>query len=82
LIVLGCTVGALMAGGMLAVIAGPLALVLLGIGVVQAAWIIPIWRYHRRIGETETAKGILIMASIIFLLNAGCWGFVASLNLH
>jgi hypothetical protein len=72
-----------MAGGMLAAVAGALAFaVLLGIGVVQAAWVVPLWFHFRRIGETETAKGILIMASIIFLLNAGCWGFVASLNFH
>ena len=56
--------------------------VLGGIGVVQTAWIIPLWRYFRRMGETETVKGILIMASIIFLLNAGCWGLVGTMSLH
>jgi membrane protein YdbS with pleckstrin-like domain len=54
------------------------AAALFGIGVVQAAWIVPLWRRYRAIGETETAKGLLIAAGIIFLLNAGCWGIVAT----
>jgi hypothetical protein len=82
LIVVGCTFGALVGAGMIAAIAAPLALLLLGIGVVQLLWIIPLSVHYRRIGETETFKGIVIMASIVFLLNAGCWGFVANLNFH
>ena len=60
--------------------AGIALVLLLGVGIVQAAWIVPVWRHYRRIGETETAKGVLIMASIVFLLNAGCWGLVASMG--
>jgi hypothetical protein len=52
--------------------------VILGIGIVQAAWIVPLWLYYRRAGEMETVKGLLITAGVIFLLNAGCWGVVAS----
>lgn len=58
-----------------AVVAG-----LLGIGIVQAAWIIPLSYYYRRMGETQTTKGLLITASVIFLLNAGCWGTVATMR--
>jgi hypothetical protein len=57
------------------------SILLMGIGVVQAAWMIPIWRYYRRLGETETAKGVLIMAGIVFLLNAGCWGLIATVGI-
>jgi hypothetical protein len=32
----------------------------------------------RKSGKSETAKGILIAATITFLLNAGCWGLVAT----
>jgi hypothetical protein len=83
IIAIGCTIAAFFGAGILAAFTrGVGFVVLLGIGVVQALWIVPIWRSFRKMGETETAKGILIMASIVFLLNAGCWGFIASLNLH
>jgi hypothetical protein len=59
---------------------GVTAIVLLGIGVLQAAWIVPLVRYYRTKGEAETAKGLLIAAGIVFLLNASCWGVVASLR--
>jgi hypothetical protein len=85
LVVIGCTVGAIILGFGLAVgsLSGILGWVLLlGIGLVQAAWIVPLWLSFRRRRETETAKGVLIMASVVFLLNAGCWGLVASLSIH
>jgi hypothetical protein len=53
---------------------------LLGIGAVQALWVVPLWLYYRRAGETETVRGILGAAGVIFLLNAGCWGIVAGLR--
>jgi hypothetical protein len=52
------------------------SIVLLAFGVVQLAWIIPMYRSFNRRGETETAKGLLVAAGIAFLLNAGCWGLV------
>jgi hypothetical protein len=76
-IVLGCVVGAVFVGIMLATLLPAALVLLLGIGVVQAAWIVPIWRYYRNMGETETVKGLLIAASVVFLLNASCWGTVA-----
>ena len=54
--------------------------VILGIGIVQAAWIVPLWLHYRRAGEAETAKGLIIAAGIIFLLNASCWGVVATMR--
>ena len=79
-IVLGCTVGAFFVGIVLATLIGAAVFLLLGIGIVQAAWVVPVWRYYRAMGETETVKGLWITASIIFLLNASCWGVVASLR--
>ena len=52
-------------------------LLLLGIGLVQAAWIIPMILRFRKRGKTETAKGVMIAAAITFLLNAGCYGLIA-----
>jgi hypothetical protein len=37
---------------------------------------IPAYVYFRKNGETETAKGLLIGASITFLLNATCTAIV------
>jgi hypothetical protein len=80
---LGLPLAAIVVGLVLAAVTGGLtAIALFGIGIVQAAWIVPFWRHYRAKGETETAKGLLIAAAIVFLLNAGCWGFVASLNFH
>src|SRR2546428_133255 len=47
-------------------------------GVLQFAWIIPIYSRCKERGESETAKGILIAAGITFLLSAGCWGMILS----
>lgn len=48
------------------------------IGVSQAVYIVPALIYLKRGGETETMKGIIIMASITFLLNATCTVIVFS----
>jgi hypothetical protein len=49
---------------------------LLFIGLLQALWMVPAWLNFRNKGETETAKGIVIVAGIVFLLNASCWGLL------
>jgi hypothetical protein len=43
-------------------------------GVLQYAWISPLYLRHKKRGETETAKGILIASGITVLLSAACWG--------
>jgi len=48
--------------------------VIAGFGVVQYAWILPLYEKYRKRGETETAKGILIASGITVLLSAACWG--------
>ena len=53
-------------------------IILIGIGVVQLLWMVPAYRVYRRRGETETAKGLLIVAGLVFLLNASCWGLFMS----
>lgn len=83
-IVLGCAVAGLAVSIAFDVASGGMGLaLLLGIGVVQALWVVPLWRHYRKVGETETAKGILIMASVVFLflLNPGCWGLIATVGI-
>jgi len=81
-IVIGLTVAAFVVAGAMTVSMAVVGIVMIfGIGVVQAAWIIPIWLSYRKRGETETAKGMLIMAGIVFLLNAGCWGLIGTMSL-
>jgi hypothetical protein len=52
-----------------------------GIGLAQLTWMIPAYRRYTKRGETETAKGLLIIAGIVFLLNASCWGMLATSKL-
>jgi hypothetical protein len=52
------------------------AFLLVGIGLVQAAWVIPAYRYFRARGEPETGKGILIVAGLVAMLNTTCWGLL------
>jgi hypothetical protein len=54
---------------------------LFGIGVCQAIWMVPAYLHYKRRGETETAKGILIVAGIVFMLNATCWGVLMTSKL-
>lgn len=46
------------------------------IGLSQCLYMIPAIIYFRRSGETETEKGLIIGASITFLLNATCTAIV------
>ena len=47
---------------------------LMYIGLSQLVYMIPAILVARRKGETETAKGLIIGASLTFLLNAACTG--------
>ncbi len=46
------------------------------IGLSQLVYMIPAIWIARRKGETETAKGLIIGASLTFLLNAACNGLL------
>ena len=48
--------------------------VIVGFGLLQYLWILPLHEKYRERGETETAKGILIASGITVLLSAACWG--------
>ncbi|HEV7553722.1 MAG TPA: hypothetical protein VGP65_18715 [Candidatus Angelobacter sp.] len=49
----------------------PAYYVLIGaIGLVQVGYVIPIWRLLRRKGKLQTARGMLIAATITALFNA------------
>jgi hypothetical protein len=52
-----------------------------GIGLAQLIWMIPAYRRYAKRGETETAKGLLIVAGLVFLLNATCWGVLTTSKL-
>lgn len=80
----GITIGAVIFGG-LTLWAGIGAIVLLGISLVQLAWVLPLYISYRRKGERDTANGVLLAAGITFLLNAGCYVVVlpnAFRNMH
>jgi hypothetical protein len=40
--------------------------------------VVPAWYYYKAHGFTETAKGIVIGAAIVFLLSAGCFALMFS----
>lgn len=83
----GLGIGALLtlagAVGSLILMAAIIGFVLFfGIGLAQLIWMIPAYRRYTKRGETETAKGLIIIAGIVFLLNASCWGMLANTNFH
>jgi hypothetical protein len=39
------------------------------IGLVQVAYVVPLWRLLRRKGKPRTAKGLLLAAALTALLN-------------
>ena len=45
-----------------------------GIGLLQIAYVVPIWHVLRRKGKKKMAKGMAIAAVITALVNAVCWG--------
>ena len=53
-----------------------LAFSLMYLGLFQLLYMIPAILISRGRGSTETAKGLIIGASITFLLNAACSGLV------
>jgi hypothetical protein len=61
----------------LAFVFPPLALAtVIFIGVSQCVYIVPALVYFNRNGESDTVKGMIITASITFLLNATCTAIV------
>ena len=51
---------------------------LLFIGVGQVVYVGPAFWWAKRRGLVRLAQGLLIGAGITFLLNAACWGLMAS----
>ena len=43
-------------------------------GLIQLIYMVPIYIYLRRTKRADTAKGLLIAASLVLLVNASCWG--------
>ena len=46
------------------------------VGAAQLVWAVPLCLALFLTGRTQTLKGVLILAGIIGLLNAGCWGLL------
>jgi len=44
-----------------------------GVGLLQLAYIVPLYSMFRRQGKTATAKGLVIGACVTALLNCACW---------
>lgn len=42
---------------------------IVAIGVVQAGYVVPIWRLMRRKGKPRTGKGVLLAAGVTALVN-------------
>ncbi len=54
---------------------------LLFIGVAQLVWMVPIVLVFRSKGETETVKGVVIVAAVVAILNASCWGLLGNFRI-
>jgi len=54
----------------------PMPEILIGLGLLQYVWVVPICLWLRKAGETQTANGLWIMSGIIVLLNAACAGLI------
>ena len=52
---------------------GPLIIGLGGWGLIQLIYVVPIYLHLRRRNKSATAKGLIIAASIVVLINVGCW---------
>lgn len=76
---LACVLGGVWVTVLPSVIAGFIGAAFLGIGLAQLIWVVPAVAYFRKRNEPETAKGIIIIAGIVALLNASCWGIFASM---
>jgi len=50
-----------------------------GPGLAQLAWIVPLDRWAAHRGRPRLRKGLWIGASVVFLLNATCWGLASRL---
>jgi hypothetical protein len=76
----GANTAAAIAGG-LTLAMGVGVYILLGLGLAQAAWIVPMAVSFRKSGQRRTIKGVMVAAAITLLLNAGCWGLVAAMGI-
>lgn len=47
-----------------------------GWGIFQLVYVVPVYFYFRSRNRASTAKGLLIAASIVLLINVGCWATI------
>lgn len=55
-----------------------LTVAMFGIGLTQLLYVVPLCLHFQKTGQKNTAKGLIIGASIVALLNVTCWGVVMS----
>ncbi len=74
--------GATVLGGL--IIGVTMTVALIAIGAVQLIYIIPLVLVLFNQRRKRAAMGAIIVAALVFLLNAACWGVVATVgvNLH
>lgn len=59
-------------------LSGVLTVAMFGIGLTQLLYVVPLYLYFRKTSQKNTAKGLVIGASIVALLNVTCWGVAMS----
>lgn len=57
-------------------------IIVAGFGLIQFAWILPMFFRYKKRQQIETAKGLLVAAGISVLLSAGCWGMLSNQSFH
>ncbi len=55
---------------------------LFAFGLLEWIGLLPLYLVARKQGARQTAKGVLIVGLIIFLLQAACWGLIAVIGLN
>ena len=50
---------------------------LFAIGLTQLLYMAPLYLYCRKTGRDETAKGLIVIASITAVLNVTAWGLLS-----
>ncbi len=60
----------------------PVVVLVGGIGLIQLAYILPLYFTFRRQGKPATARGLVIAASVTALLSCVCWSVQLSKNVR
>ena len=53
---------------------------IIGAGVLQFAWVVPMFRHAKKIQNEGMKIGLVVCASLVFLFCASCGGLLAALS--